>query len=495
MNKRNYTTPQALWSGWHRPVRRFVWQITVICMLMMLSSVMMLAQAKLPTVVSKQLSRYKIPESSVSAIVSPLGSNKAILNHLPNQVRNPASVMKLLTTYAALDILGPAYTWETQYFLNGELEGGVLDGDLVIRGGGDPYLVKEQFWLQLAALRELGIHNITGNLLIDNSAFDLPVFDPAQFDSQPTRLYNVGPSATLLNFNASRFRLRPNGSKVDILLDPPVHNVVINNQLKLAKGRCRGAQSGWSVDVANKEEKAYVVFRGKYRKGCGSYDLSRAVLESEPYLYGLFVYLWQNLGGEFSGGVGHAEVKEGAEPVYVGLSRTLAEVITGANKYSNNLLARQLLLSIGHHYFGNGASVKDGIDSVRAWLKDKELAMPGLVMENGAGLSRHIQLSANELSKLLTYAAKSPYQPEFMASFSLGGVDGTMRKRLKDSKPGVRARLKTGYVKGTRTLAGYLRADSGQDYVVVLFIQDPKVNFSNGNEVQDAFIRWVLSTG
>jgi len=453
------------------------------------------AHAELPATVVKQLSRFSIPASAVSAVVVPLASDDALLNYQANKPRNPASVMKLLTTYAALEVLGPAFTWKTQYFINGELKDGVLKGDLVIRGGGDPYLVKEQFWLQLAALREQGIKTITGNLLIDNSAYDLPVFDRAQFDSQPTRLYNVGPSATLLNFNASRFRIRPNGSKVDILLDPPVHNVVINNQLKLAKGRCRGAQSGWSVDVASKEQKAYVVFRGKYRKGCGDYDLSRAVLESEPYLYGLFVYLWNNLGGEFSGGVGRAEVKEGAEPIYTGQSKPLAEVIAGTNKYSNNLLARQLLLSIGYHYFGDGATVEDGVQSLQAWLKDKDLAMPDLVMENGAGLSRRIQASANDLIRLLKYASKSPYHPEFMASFALGGVDGTLRKRLKDSRPGVRARLKTGYIKGARTLAGYLRADSGKDYAVVLFIQSPKVNFSNGNEIQDAFIRWVLKSG
>ncbi len=451
--------------------------------------------ADLPKPVLKQLKRFKIPKDSVSAVVMPLQSEQALLSYQADTPRNPASVMKLLTTYAALEILGPAYTWETEYFFNGELKDGVLDGDLVIRGGGDPYLVKEQFWLQLAALRELGLKTIKGNLLIDNSAFDLPDFDPAEFDRQPTRLYNVGPAATLLNFNASRFRIRPNGSKVEVLLDPPVHNVVINNQLKLTKGRCRGARSGWSLDVASKDEKAYVVFSGKYRKGCGSYDISRAVLESEPYLYGLFVYLWNNLGGEFSGGVGPAEVKEGAEPVYVGQSKTLAEVISGTNKYSNNLLARQLLLSIGHHYFGDGASVEDGIQSVQSWLKDKGLPMPDLVMENGAGLSRHIQASADDLNRLLQHAAQSPYHPEFMASFSLSGVDGTMRKRLKDSKPGVRARLKTGYIKGARTLAGYVRADSGKDYAVVLFVQHPKVNFSNGNEIQDAFIRWVLKQG
>jgi D-alanyl-D-alanine carboxypeptidase/D-alanyl-D-alanine-endopeptidase (penicillin-binding protein 4) len=116
-------------------------------------------------------------------------------------------------------------------------------------------------------------------------------------------------------------------------------------------------------------------------------------------------------------------------------------------------------------------------------------------MENGAGLSRQILMSAAGLGKLLLHASSSQYQPEFLASFSLGGVDGTMRKRLKNMDLGGRARLKTGYVKGVRTLAGYLRADSGTDYVVVLFISDGKVNFSNGNVVQDDFIKWILENG
>ena len=453
------------------------------------------ARAELPTEMHNALGRYKIPESSVSAMVVPLGSDKALLSHRANESRNPASVMKLLTTYVALEILGPAHTWQTQFFINGTLENGVLKGDLVIKGGGDPYLVQEKFWLQLAALREMGIETIEGNLLIDNSGFDLPVHDRSEFDKQPTRLYNVGPSATMLNFNASRFRLHPKDGKVEVLLDPPVDNVVINNRLKLVNGSCHGPQGGWSVDVAQKQSKAYVVFSGQYKRKCGSYDLRRAVLDSDAYLYGDFVYLWRSLGGKFQGGYANVEVKEGAEPIYTGTSRTLSEVIAGANKYSNNLLARQLLLAIGYHYFGEGTTVKDGVDSVHTWLSDKGLKMPQLVMENGAGLSRHISMSAAGLNKLLVAAANSAYHPEFMASFSLGGMDGTMKKRLKNLDLGGRARLKTGYVKGVRALGGYIRADSGQDYAVVLFISDTRVNFSNGNVIQDEFIKWVLESG
>ena len=453
------------------------------------------AHAKLPKAVNTSLAKYEISESSVSAIVVPLNTDTSLLSHYPKKPRNPASVMKLLTTFAALDILGPAYGWKTKYFINGTLKDGVLDGDLIIKGAGDPYLVKEQFWLHLAALREQGLKTINGNLLIDNSAFSLAPYDSGAFDKQPTRLYNVGASATVLNFNASRFRLRPDDGKIQILLDPPVHNIIVNNQLKPTNGKCHSAKNGWSMDVVQKDAKAYVAFTGSYNTRCGLHDVRRAVLESKPYLYGLFAYLWRNLGGEFSGGFGHAVVKEDAKPIYVGGSKSLAEVINGTNKYSNNLLARQLLLTIGHHQYGEGAAVSDGVSSVKSWLQEKGLKMPELVMENGAGLSRQISLSAESLASLLRYASNSIYHPEFLASFSLGGMDGTMKKRMKKLQLGGRARLKTGYIKGVRSLAGYMRADSGKDYAIVLFIQDPKVNFWNGNQIQDAFVKWVLSNG
>jgi D-alanyl-D-alanine carboxypeptidase/D-alanyl-D-alanine-endopeptidase (penicillin-binding protein 4) len=209
----------------------------------------------------------------------------------------------------------------------------------------------------------------------------------------------------------------------------------------------------------------------------------------------VFTQLWRGLGGNFEGGYAHAEVKQDAEPVYTGISKPLSEVIAGTNKHSNNLLARQLLLAIAYSYFGEGTTIKDGVDSIRAWLDDKGLDMPELVIENGAGLSRQIQVSADSLGALLLHASNSQYQPEYLASFALGGMDGTMKKRLKKLELGGRARLKTGYVKGVRSLAGYVRADSGKDYLIVLLIADKKVNFSNGNVLQDTFIKWVLSKG
>lgn len=488
MNFANYTIPAQTRSA----LQRIVWWFFTSLFIIVLANP---ALANLPKPIKASIQKYTIPASSVSALVVDLDSQKSLLSHLAGSPRNPASVMKLLTTYAALDILGPAHSWKTEYYLNGELKDGTLTGDLVIRGNGDPYLVKEQFWLHLAALRERGLRKITGNLLIDNSAFDLEPFDESAFDKQPTRLYNVGPSPTVVNFNASRFRLQPKEGRMHISLDPPMHNISINNQLTLANGKCRGVKSGWSMTAVKKVASAKVTIKGKYRKQCGTYDLQRTVLSSNAYLFGLFTHLWRNLGGEFNGKFIHAEIISTSEPFYTGSAKTLAEVINGTNKYSNNLLARQLLLSIGHHQIGQGASVQDGITSIKTWLKVNGLDFPELVMQNGAGLARKISISASSLNKLLRHAYKNQYQPEFLASFPLGGLDGTMKKRMKKMQLGGRARLKTGYVNSVRTLAGYLRADSGKNYAVVLFIDSPKVNFSNGNLIQDTFIKWVLKRG
>ncbi len=488
MDSRNYSTLTPIRSAEARGISRGLIGFCLGIIVMFWS----VAYAKMPVPVADALSRFNIPVSSVSAWVMEISASEPLLAHQATVPRNPASVMKLLTTFAALEMLGPAHTWDTQYFINGDLKDGVLDGDLVIKGGGDPYLVKEQFWLHLVALRELGLKTIKGSLLIDRSRYDLPHFDAAAFDKQPTRLYNVGPAATIVNFNASRFRLNPSDTAVKVSLDPPLPNIQIDNRLVREAGKCRGAKDGWSMSTTQTKGSARVSFKGRYRGACGAYDLERSVLDADAYLYGLFSHLWHSLGGSFEGGYAHAEVKETAEAFYVGSGKTLAEVITGANKYSNNLLARQLLLSLGYQAAGAGATVYDGIDAIRAWLIQKDFYFPELVIKNGAGLSRNSLISAQNLGNLLREASNSEYQPEFFASFSLGGIDGTMKKRQPDLQLGGRARLKTGYLKGVRSLAGYIRSSQGVDYALVFFIDHPRVNFSNGNVIQDAFIDWLL---
>lgn len=454
-------------------------------------------QASLPKILTQELAKYKIPSSSVSAYVVALGNTSSdrapVLSHQAQIARNPASVIKLLTTLSALETLGPAHTWTTNYYINGKLKKGVLKGDLIMKGNGDPYLVKEEFWLHLIGLREQGLQSIEGDFLIDNSAFNIAEHDPSAFDKQPTRLYNVGPSATLANFNASRFQFKPEHNKIIITQDPPLENITVINHVKAAKGRCQSSRQGWSYDVKQGRQSAVVTFSGSYNSQCGQFDFLRSVLDANSYLYGLFRYLWRSLGGEFSGDVGSVKVGAQQEPFLIGGSRTLAQVIKGINKHSNNLLARQLLLSMGAKHVGRGATIADSVGAVSLWLDKYKLLFPELVLENGSGLSRKTRISAQHLNQLLVHGANSLFAPEFMASFALGGIDGSMKKRRYQADVGARLRMKTGYLSGVRTLAGYIRARNGENYAVVLMIQSPRVNYSNGNQIQDVFIRWVLN--
>jgi D-alanyl-D-alanine carboxypeptidase/D-alanyl-D-alanine-endopeptidase (penicillin-binding protein 4) len=399
----------------------------------------------------------------------------------------------VLTSLAALEMLGPAYSWQTKYYLNGALKDGVLQGDLVIQGQGDPYLVAEQFWLHLRDLRELGLVKITGNLLIDNSAFDVPRHDPNAFDNSPNRLYNVGPSATLANFNATRFKLVSDGNVVRIQLDPPLENIIINDQLRLKKGKCVSQQSGWSMKSEQRQHRAYVTFSGHYKSGCGKYEYRRTVLDSDAYLFGLFKHLWQELGGELAGSYALRKVNSKVEPFYVGSGKNLAETIIGTNKFSNNLLAQHLMLTLSREADKNqGATRGHAINIINQWLVANGIDASDLKIDNGSGLSRDITLSSSMLSDLLEVGWRSDFRPEFLASFSLAGIDGTAKKRFRNSKDPGRVRIKTGYLQGVRTMAAYIKTRKGKWLASNLLIEHKSVNYWIGNQIQDAYIQALL---
>ena len=150
-----------------------------------------------------------LPDASLSVYVVDLASGDVVLDWNADVARNPASTIKLLTTLVALDVLGPAYQWQTDVYALGDVEDGHLRGDLLIKGGGDPFLVTERVWQLLREVRQAGIHAIDGDLLIDDSYFEIGNEDPAAFDKQPLRAYNVGPNALLVNFKVVRYWFEP----------------------------------------------------------------------------------------------------------------------------------------------------------------------------------------------------------------------------------------------------------------------------------------------
>ncbi len=457
--------------------------------LLVLVSLHAAAADGLPERVQDILDLRKVPAESLSIYVEDVDTGDVVLAWHAEEPRNPASTMKLLTTLVALDVLGPAYRWKTDVYALGEITDGRLEGDLLLKGYGDPYLVTERVWQLVRELRLEGIHEITGDLVLDDSWFDVGDYDPGAFDGQPLRAYNVAPNALLMNFKVVRYWFRPDGDRVAIQADPALDNLKIDNRLTVKQGYCGGFQRGIAVSSNAAGDK--VTFSGRFPSGCERYTLARTALSHNEFAFGLFGSMWRGAGGKFDGGWRNAVAPEDLEPLLSFRSRPLMEMITRVNKHSNNVMARQVLYTLAAEVNGPPGTEKGGRDVIEAWLRERDLEPCALALENGAGLSRHSRVCASALGAMLRYAWEQPYMPEFLASLSLSGLDGTLRRRFHDGELVGKAHLKTGSLDHVAAIAGYLQARSGRRFVVVALHNHDDIHRGYGDEVQEALLRWL----
>jgi len=450
------------------------------------------AADSLPAPVVRALKAVGIPATAVSLVVRDVDSIGTRASFNAHQPMNPASVIKLLTTYAALDTLGPAYTWQTEAWLQGALRDGTLEGDLYVRGGGDPKFTYEQFWRLLRQVRQRGVKDIRGDLVLDRSAFQLSDVDPGAFDDQPMRPYNAQPDALLLNFNAVTLRLMPDTATATVAvgIEPVLANLEIVNRLKLGQqASCGEWRDGLRADVFPHAAGVRLVLTGSYPASCGDLPWNLSPIVSRRYVAGVFAALWTELGGTFSGAVRDAPVPTDARLAAVLPSPTLSEVVRDINKYSNNVMARQLYLTLGLSSGHRPARNEDGEVAMRAWLTARNLEMPELILDNGSGLSRHTRISADHLAQLLQSAWTSAVMPELMASLPVTAMDGTMKKRLRQQGIAGQAHIKTGSLAGVLAVAGYVLDRSGHRATVVFLINHP--NAGAARPVQDALLEWI----
>jgi D-alanyl-D-alanine carboxypeptidase/D-alanyl-D-alanine-endopeptidase (penicillin-binding protein 4) len=478
--------------------------------------------AILPQPVIAELNHEHIPLSSVAVVVQEVNAGAPLISLNADRPMNPASTMKLLTTIAALENLGPAYRWKTEAYLNGKLEDGVLQGDLVFKGYGDPKLTVEQFWMWLRELRQRGLREIRGDLVLDHSFFEEVNEDPAEFDNDPTRAYNVGTSALLLNFNVQHLRLIPNGHATTALLDPELAGYTVRNRITTsAKSGCNGGDS-YKARLDGHD----IVLEGSIQADCGEVDDYFSLLPQDEYFFAVFSGLWQELGGSLQGKLREGTAAIDQTPFATYVSPPLSEVIRDINKFSNNIMARQLFLTLGtagaesdvayatqsaEGQLGGDiadedissplqaplgipkqANIEQSITAMQQWLETQKLHFPELVLENGAGLSRKERISALHIAELLQSVTSSPFFAELEASLPILGMDGTVRKRFRDSEIAGYAHLKTGSLEGVKSLAGYVKANSGKQWIVVFIVNHRYA--ARAEPAQNALIEW-LQTG
>jgi D-alanyl-D-alanine carboxypeptidase/D-alanyl-D-alanine-endopeptidase (penicillin-binding protein 4) len=454
----------------------------------------MLAKAEpgvgLPHPVMAALKSAGIPSAHVGVVVWEAGAAEPLLTHKAQSSFNPASVMKLLTTYAGLDLLGPAYSWKTEVYADGPINQGELNGNLYFKGYGDPSLTLERFWLLLRELKSRGIRDIRGDVVLDASFFPDELPDPGRFDGDPRRAYNAQPSALLVNFNAVNLRLTVEGSRLSASVDPLPVPLLVDNQIKPDMGRCNEWRDHLSVDYQPGNGTPRLVLAGSYALACGERSTVLNLGNPLDTTAGLFRALWAEQDGKLAGTVRPGVVPSAASLVTRFESPPLADVLRSINKWSNNVMARQLFLTLGAEKKGPPARLEKSAAVMRIWLKSKDIDTSGIVLENGAGLSRVERLQPINLARLLQAAWHSPAFAELESSLPIVAVDGTMKTRAQDDEVAGHAHVKTGTLANAKNLAGYLLDRNGRRWIVVFFINDLKAE--QGASAQDALLDWVF---
>jgi D-alanyl-D-alanine carboxypeptidase/D-alanyl-D-alanine-endopeptidase (penicillin-binding protein 4) len=445
------------------------------------------AATGLPPEALAALKRAGVPPEALSVAITDAGSRRAVLQWQADKPVNPASLTKLLTTAAALDRLGPGYTFATPVWLSGAVAGGVLDGNVYIKGTGDPKLVIERVWLLLRRVQQGGVRDIRGDIVLDSSAYAVPDTPPGEFDGETLRPYNVRPAALLFNFRSVTYTFTPDASAgvARIRADPELTGTVTDRTVPLTTGPC----DDWRAALKASFEPGSSRFAGRYAATCG--ESAWPVADPQPGTYEarLIATLWREMGGQLRGKVREGAAPVEAKPSFEQRSPPLAELVRDINKYSNNVMAQQLFLALALQADPRGPATPEAArQALLGWLEERLGPLnDDVVIDNGSGLSRQTRISAQRLTQVLLQAWAGPAMSELMSSLPVTGLDGTLRR---SSAPPGRGHLKTGSLRDVAAVAGYLLSNSGRRYVLVAVINHPQA--AAARPALDALVQWTV---
>ncbi|KQV43041.1 D-alanyl-D-alanine carboxypeptidase/D-alanyl-D-alanine-endopeptidase [Duganella sp. Root336D2] len=481
------------------------------------------AHAALPEPIARLAAEKGIPESAIGAVV--LRGDQVLVSNEATRTFNPASTMKLFTTMVGLDVLGPQFRGRTELRTTGEVAGGVLHGDLVLRGGADGDFTADAFTHMLEKLRTRGIRRIEGNLVLDRQLWQPARADAGAppFDESPEAYYNLIPDALLLNMNLQTLDITSDAKSIKVSVLPELDNVRVRSELMLVDRDCAKWEDGWKIpEYVRNGSQLSMVLKGTFPRNCSKANVIN-VMDRTDYAERLFRAIWERLGGQFSGQAFEASAEQAralnsaastllAEHV----SRSLPEMVRDTNKLSDNGLARTIFLSLGSlqadPVLGSRPlpdtapmEIPGGAEAapvpmstnarsemvIRNWLRAHGVDDAGMVFENGSGLSRIERASPEQMAGLLKAAQKSLWAPEFLTSLPIAAIDGTMRRRLKESPAAMHARVKTGSIKNVVAVAGYVPDANGQQCVVVVMVNHERAGNGNGRALADGMIDWV----
>ncbi len=441
------------------------------------------------------LSKAGVPRDAASLVVVRLGERTPLVALNARTARNPASVMKMVTTFAALDVLGPGYRWKTEALANARPDANGRVRTLYVRGNGNPFWVTDEFNAFVRGIHARGVQQISGDLVLDRSYYDVPPGDPAAFDGKPQRVYNVLPTPLTLNFNALALLLVPNRDayRLDVQVEPPVTTLGLDVDVTLTRSACETRNLDLDIELSNDDTGfARAALSGRFPRSCRAYEVVRALLDPTDQLIGAFEARWSALGADWSGGYRDGTVPDGSVAIFEQPSRTLGEITRLMNKFSNNVMARQIFLTVGAQSDEAPATLDKARGAVSEALVRNGVSTQKLFVDNGAGLSRDARVTAQTLIELLEAAWQHRYGPEFFAAMPVPGVDGTLAARFATGRYVGQAHVKTGTLDHVIGLAGLVQAKDGTRYLVAMMINERDIHLGTGRSLQKILLRALV---
>ncbi len=444
----------------------------------------------LPSGIEEQIKKSGISKKDISIYIKEVGAGGKVIASLnADKTRTPASVIKVLATYAAVLKLGFDYRWPTQFYTTGSLQNGVLRGDLLVKGFGDPALASKDLESIVATIKAKGIQKITGNIVIDRNYFDVGSKDNSGFDQHTFSPYNAMPDAMMFNERVSTICVTPN--KNDVYKKTVDESYKIRNNLQHVNKPCRGKYSWPAVKIDKSKVVPEVLLQGKISKQCGKRDICKVITKPYKSFYYAFKDALKRSDVEVAGTMRLSKISPNANILFIHYSESLEKIVSKTAKESNNLYARHLLLDLGAKVYGAPATADKGRKAVEYILRSKgALSRGALKIDNGSGLSRSAKMSAKMLADMYDNAY-GRYGQRWMDTLSIAGVDGTIQKRFRGTVVKNRAWMKTGTLKRVKNIGGYVKARSGKLYTVVVLINSPKAKY-RGTKLQNEIMEWLV---
>ncbi|MBS9781552.1 MAG: D-alanyl-D-alanine carboxypeptidase/D-alanyl-D-alanine-endopeptidase, partial [Gammaproteobacteria bacterium] len=434
-----------------------------------------------------------LTDNQVSLWIAPTDNpTTPIVDYHSEIPRTPASVMKVITTGTGLLLLGADYRWKTEFYTDGSINNGTLNGNLIIKGYGDPYMVEENMADIVSALKINGLSHINGKVILDNNYFQHSDENPDAFDGHGFEPYNAIPNALSINFRTITLNFTVKNKQIHISSDPQLSYTHIKNEMRFNRQkRCRGRRA-FTPKIKLDKAQGLIIVSGTMSRNCKEQKISKVLTDAGDLYFGHFRRAWQEQGGTISGTWVYGQVPSTATLFYQYQSHLpLSEQIAAMNKKSNNIMTRQLFLTIGAEKMQAPATLDKSRQVVKQQLNQLGVDTQDLFVDNGSGLSRMASISAKQLGQFLLAMHRSPASHTFEQSLSVAGVDGTLRKRLRNTPLAGNIIGKSGTLKKVKSLAGYMHSQSGKKYIYVMLFEGK--NARAGRLLMDNILQWVYT--